>query len=476
MAKLLVIDDDDAFCAYISLCTGSLGHECDSAGTLQDGIKKADGGKYDLIFLDLFLPDAYGLDGIDDLQKVSSSPEIIIVTASGDAKGPETALKKGAWHYLEKPPSSATLELQIKRALQFRGKKLQPSQKVILNRQSIIGDDPRFTHCLELVSRAAGNDSANVFITGETGVGKELFAKAIHENSDRKKHHFITVDCTNIPKTIAESLLFGHIKGAFTDADRDMEGLLAQADNGTLFFDEIGDLDIAVQKSLLRLLQYKTFRPLGSKQEISCDVRIISATNKNLVKMAAEQSFREDLYYRINGFQIDVPPLRERGDDVVLLINHYLYKLCHDLDIDLKGLSKEFTDSLKRYEWPGNVRELINVLNTSITNALDEPVLYFYHLPMDFRIKLIQKNVGGKKSEDTISIDDAGAASKTNADTHHHFPELSEIVRMAEIEYLDKIIDMSKGDLTTACRLSGLPRASLYKKLKKHGKRLKDGK
>ena len=266
MIKILVVDDDKALCNLLSQIIAGMGHECARAHTIAEGKAAAASGLYDIIFLDVSLPDGSGLDLLPVLRRSPSPPEVIIITSAGDPDGAVLAIKNGAWDYLEKPFRKEQITLHISRAAEYR-RALQSRQRpVAFNRDRIIGSSARINECLDVIVQAAAGD-ASVLITGETGTGKELFARAVHENSSRRNGSFVVVDCTALPERLVESVLFGYIKGAFTGADRDREGLISQAGGGTLFLDEIGELPLNFQKVLLRVLQEHRFRPIGSKHE-----------------------------------------------------------------------------------------------------------------------------------------------------------------------------------------------------------------
>lgn len=466
MAKILIVDDDPMFFEPFSFYLEEMGHQCEVAENLHDGLELARAHSYDIVFLDVLLPDASGLEGIVPLKKTASSPEIVMITGQGDSAGAETALKNGAWDYLEKPPSYSDIRLLVGRALEYRKKKHRFHSQELLDRDRIIGNDPSIRDCLEIVAKAAKSDG-NVFITGETGTGKALMARAVHINSRRAKANFVTVDCTNLPVNLVENLLFGHTKGVFTGADRDRSGLVAQADGGTLFLDEVGDLHPSAQKSLLNVLQNKRFRPLGSKKEVACDFRVISATNKDLKTMVEAGQFRKDLYFRLVAFHMQLPPLRGRPGDIHLLTRHYVCQICDEFGIDTMGVSKDVMEILTGYEWPGNVRELINVLHTAIASAIDEPMLLPHHLPLDIRIHFRKCSIKGKQPVERkrpriiLEIDMAG------------FPTLKEFRRQAEARYLEQLINASNGDIQAALAMAGVSRSGLYQLMGKHGRHMK---
>jgi DNA-binding NtrC family response regulator len=259
-----------------------------------------------------------------------------------------------------------------------------------IKRDAILGTSPCLERCLDHIANAA-QGNVNILILGETGTGKELFANAIHENSTRAQNNFIVIDCTNIPKTLAESLLFGHERGSFTGTAESRDGLFRQADGGTIFLDEIGDPDIEVQKSLLRVLQERRFRPLSSRKEIASNFRLIAATNRNLEAMVKRGEFRKDLYHRLSTSVIQLPPLRERKEDILPIASYHVRQICCELGCEEKEISYELHHALTLYDWPGNVRELINVLHATVQNGAGECRLYPQHLPVDIRTKVLLK-------------------------------------------------------------------------------------
>jgi len=474
MAEILVIDDDLIFNELMEEQIIRLGHDCETVTSLYQGLERAQPGAFDVIFLDVTLPDGNGLKEIQYFKDIEFQPEIVIITGYGDPEGAEVAIKNGAWDYIQKPASVNTIQLTISRVLRYRLSKLQSEHQRNIIRDSIIGNSPKMRMCLELVAQAASSN-INVLITGDTGTGKELFAKAIHRNSKRSEHPFIVADCTSIPETLAESLLFGHQKGSFTGANSSSSGLFLQADQGTLFLDEIGDLSLPVQKSFLRVLQEKRFRPLGAKDEKHSSFRLISATNRNLEKMITKGVFRNDLYYRIRTMNIHLPPLRERKEDVMLMLEHYIPKACKEMDISMKSVSSEFFEACLNYDWPGNVRELVNTVNIACSNALDEEELFINHLPVDIRVHLAKLNMNLKtaknsqiqaSSSNTRQISSRGGNAASRLLTYKE--RRREVVERMEGKYLREVLEYTNKDFKQACKVTGLSRARLYELLKKH--------
>ena len=303
------------------------GFDIQSAYTLQEGLKRVQSGAFDVVFLDVNLPDGNGLDILADIREAASSPEVIILTGQGTADGAELAIRSGVWDYIQKPSSIHVMMLPLLRALQYREEKLKGKSPVSLKLEGIIGSSPKMKACYDLISQAAVAD-VNVLITGETGTGKELFARAVHMNSARSGRNFVVVDCAALQDTLKESTLFGYEKGAFTGADQSREGLIKQADGGTLFLDEIGELPLPMQKSFLRVLQERHFRPLGSIKEIKSNFRLIAATNRNLENLVHSGRFREDLLFRLRTLTIMLPPLREHPEDIADIALYHIARIC----------------------------------------------------------------------------------------------------------------------------------------------------
>ncbi|MEN6320965.1 MAG: sigma-54 dependent transcriptional regulator [Syntrophaceae bacterium] len=462
MGKVLIIDDNkfntEALCDIVR----SMGHEVACTFTAEQGLKAARTQNFDVVFLDVQLPDGNGLMLLPSIHATPSAPEVIIITGFGSPDGAELAIKNGAWDFIEKPLARNVIELPLVRALQYREAKKQKKTPLILKREGIVGGSPIMGTCMELIAKAAASD-ANVLITGETGTGKELFAQAIHNNSSRGIMPFVTVDCASLPPTIIESILFGHEKGAFTGADKIQEGLIKQADGGTLFLDEVGDLPLSAQKTFLRVLQEHRFRPLGAKREVKSKFKMIAATNRDLNTMVQEGTFREDLFFRLRAVTIELPPLRERPEDIKELIFYYVNKICTRHGTEVKGFSPEFMEALCAYEWPGNIRELVNALESAIAAALHENILYPKHLPTHIRVHLIR---GAVNKKDDITIPPVNMTS---------LKERRELVyAREERQYLQELMSMTGKNIQEACEISGLRRARLYQLIKKHSIEIPD--
>ena len=461
MAKLLIIDDDKLIVQTISNVLRRMGHQAFCAFTLADGMETARSQNIDLVFLDVHMPDGDGLEAMPRIQAAPSAPEVVIMTGFGDPDGAELAIRHGAWDYVQKPFTMEAMTLSVARALQYREEKQKKKNAAALESEGIIGSSQKMRACLDLISKVSSSD-ANVLITGETGTGKELFALAIHRNSPRALKNFVVVDCAALPEHLVESTLFGYEKGSYTGADKAQDGLILQADGGTLFLDEVGELPLSIQKSFLRVLQERKFRPVGGKQEISSNFRLIAATNRNLDEQLGQKQFREDLLFRLRSFQIELPPLRERKEDIKELVAHYLTEISLRYGIEPKEASPEFLDLLASYSWPGNVRELINALEKTLITARYGEILLPQHLPTHIRIKVARS-----------SITPQGPAPVTEEQPLSAFPTLQElrdtVLEEAERNYLRDLLCFTSNDIQEACKVSGLSRSRLYLLLKKHG-------
>ncbi len=417
-----------------------------------------------MVFLDVRMPDGNGLEALPKIAETPAAPEVIIITGFGDPDGAELAMKCGAWDYIEKGASVKDMSLSLERALQYRREKTDNRKPnvIALKREDIYGNSPKLRACLNLVAQAAGSE-ANILITGETGTGKELFAQAIHRNSPRAAKNFVVVDCAALPETLAESLLFGHEKGTFTGAEKPQEGLVRQAHGGTLFLDEVGELPLALQKTFLRVLQERRFRPLGSTREVESDFRLVAATNRDLEGMVARNQFRSDLLFRLRAFTIELPPLRERAEDIKELVRSQLDHLCECYGMASKGFSPEFLKALLAHHWPGNVRELANTLIRAFSAARFEPTLYPKHLPPEMRAQVMRNAV----QPAAVAAGNGGQPGPAR-----HLPKFQDYRETAYAEaekhYLQDLMSMAEDNIPEACRLSGLSQSRLYALLKKH--------
>lgn len=482
MANILIIDDDEIMAHLFSRKIGKKGHYVRCAPSLQNAYKVLIDEPCDLILSEVRLPDGDGLEALHTFSSAVSSPQVIIFTEAGNPAEAKRAIKEGAWTYINRKSLAIDEVMEsMTEALEYRiGKQAAPPPSK-LKKNNIVGNSPALCRCLDLLSQAAGS-STNVLINGETGTGKELFARAIHQNSARAKGNFVTVDCTTLPDNLVESVLFGHAKGSFTGATQSHEGFFMQADGGTLFLDEVGELPLSHQKAFLRIIQERRFRAVGGNKEIESDFRLIAATNRDLNRMVQEESFRKDLLFRLQAFLIISPPLRERPDDTKELLSFHCQRICQHSKIETKQFSPGFLDAVTRYDWPGNVRELVNALDRAIAAAHHEATLYPRHLPNHIRVNLAQASFEGSNiPRSDIPAEQASpialAHSYTHRATHDHdlpssldlimkpgeeLPKLKDCLDAREREYWKLVLRKTGGNVQQASKISGLSRSRLY--------------
>lgn len=364
--KILLIDDEDAGREALILLLKGAGHYIKGSASGSDAFNLLARERFDIIISDLFLPDINGIDILKKVKEDSPLTEVILITGHASAETAVRAMKEGAYDYITKPLNFDELKIIIAKAVE---KHELLTENVYLKKQlrdkfefaNIIGSSPAMQSVFALMKRIVKTDST-VLITGDSGTGKELVAKAIHFNGQRRDKPFIAVHCGAIPENLLESELFGYVKGAFTGAIRDKIGKFEAADNGTIFLDEIGTMSMPLQTKLLRVLQEQEVERVGSTRPIKIDVRIISATNLNLTEEVKKGTFREDLYYRLNVIPLQLPPLRDRTEDILPLAKHFLAKYCKEMRRRQITLAKEAVEALEGYQWPGNVRELENAM------------------------------------------------------------------------------------------------------------------
>ena len=390
-SRILVVDDEADIRESLETLLELEGYQVDLAQNATEGLQRISTRPYDLILLDLMMPDRSGMEVLRDIRERDTETPVVLITAYGSVEVAVQALKSGANDYFSKPWDNEKLLLEIARMIAARRLETENVQlkRALKQRYSfpnIVGKSERMIKVLELVAQVASS-RATILITGETGTGKELIAKAIHANSQRSENPFVPVNSGSLPPELLESMLFGHVKGAFTSAIASHKGYFEAANRGTIFFDEIGTVGPETQAKLLRVMQEREFMPLGSTESIKVDVRIIAATNADLKKAVEERKFREDLYYRLNVINIQLPPLRERKEDIPLLVEHFFTKYCKEnekyLDASNKSSLKfhpEAMQVLMDHNWPGNVRELENVVERAVVLAT-EPVVALEVLP-----------------------------------------------------------------------------------------------
>ncbi len=374
--RILLIDDEPAQLASIEAFLKRRKFSVLTAGSGTEGLKKAKENNIDLVFTDFRMPDLTGLQVVRELNKFNPEIPVVVITAYGLIEDAVTVMKAGAFDYLSKPVDLAELEILIGRAKERRyliseNRMLKEQLMEKYKFDSIISQSGEMEQVLNTSGRVA-KSKATVLIRGESGTGKELIAKAIHFASDRRDHPLVTVNCAALSENLLESELFGHEKGSFTGAVSQRIGRFEQADGGTLFIDEVGDIPLLTQVKLLRALQFGEYERVGGSKTIKVDVRVLTATNRNLEEMIQQGAFREDLFYRINVVTINIPPLRERKSDIPVLIRYFIEKYSRENGKNVQGISKEAQDYLLRYHFPGNIRELENIIERAVVFARDE--------------------------------------------------------------------------------------------------------
>ncbi len=443
--NVAVIDDDETILEYLREFLTTLGLKVDVFKSAEIALesmgeptvaKSIHEFKYDLILADVHLPGISGIELLKKLKKRVSDVLLILISAHINTKEAVQGIKEGAYDYVEKPFDPDRLEIIIRNSLRLKvAQRASHANNSPIQLGGVHCPSPSMRIIYELIRRTAPTDS-NVLISGESGVGKELVAKAIHENSLRSRSPFVSINCSAIPENLLESELFGHAKGSFTGAHQARPGLFAEANRGTLFLDEIGDLNPILQVKLLRAIQEKQVRPVGSNQYISTDVRIVSATNLNLANAVKEGKFREDLYYRLNVIPIHVPPLRQRKEDVLLLAEYFLKINCDKLAVPIKSFSNQALEKLLSLRFRGNVRELQNTIERSVIFS-----------------------VGATINEWDIPVPDEteGLLVELTQD----LPKLDELERL----YVKSILEQHKGYKQAVAKILGVSKRTLYRKL-----------
>ena len=452
MTKVWVVDDDKNLLKILSLTLKAGTHEVSSFAAAADAIAALASGAPDALVTDLQMP---GMDGVDLLRAVKvtrSELPVILLTAHGSIDRAVEAMKAGAYDFLTKPVDNEKLLVTVRNAI-YHGQLLRDVARLRVNRReslgaTIVGSSAEMSRVRDTVARVAAHDTT-VLITGETGVGKEVVARAIHTESTRMTAPFIAVNCGAIPETLMESELFGHVRGSFTGAIRDQKGKIEIATSGTLFLDEVGELSLGAQTRLLRVLQERIVTPVGSEKERKVDVRVIAATNRDLHAAIATGRFRQDLFYRLNVFPVEIAPLRKRVDDIPALVAHLLGRATDDPP----EVTSEALEKLMAYSWPGNVRELDNVLQRALIHA-DEDVIRPEHL------------IGmGDRSAAPESVSKANSESSAAQENQDDIIELADIERTMILRALKK----AECNQTKAARMLGITRMALIYRMDKHG-------
>ena len=441
--KILVIDDDVEMCELLSDVLKGEGWSVMSISDSSEASRILRKEEFDVIITDLKMKGLKGLDLLEEARKVASLTPVIIITAFGTIESAIKAMKMGAYDYVTKPFRTDEIVLTVKKALENRllKKEVVRLKKEVESRyhfHRLIGRSPSMQKIYDLIERISGS-SNNVLITGESGTGKELVAKAIHYSGSRKGGPFIAVNCAAIPETLLESELFGYKRGAFTDAKTDKKGLLFEATAGTIFLDEITEMPLVLQAKLLRVIEEREVRPLGDTHAYPIDVRIISSSNRDMKDVIHQGRFREDLYYRLKVIDIELPPLRERREDIPLLVEHFVERFGQEPKKRVSGVSEEALKALISYAWPGNVRELENVVQRAITLCQHDVIL-----PEDLPAPILQ--------ESKENLLDKGIREKYTMD-------------QLEKEYVRRVLVEVGGNKSKAAQILGFDRKTLYRKL-----------
>lgn len=396
--KLLVVDDEHLIRWSLEQNLSKQGYEVLTAGSGEEALKLIRDESLDLVLLDIQLPGINGLDVLEKAKELDEDLIIIMITALGVLETAVKAMRMGAYDYISKPFNLDELAITVKKALETGELKrevahLRSEQSRRFGISNLIGESRHLQNLQDMIKKIARSDASTVLIQGESGTGKELVAKAIHFESDRADKPFMAINCAAVPETLLESELLGHERGAFTDAKVQKKGLFEIADGGTIFLDEIGDMAMGMQAKLQRVLEERTFRRVGGSRDISVDVRIISATNKDLLNAIGDKSFRNDLYYRLQVIPLYLPPLRERKEDILPLAQHFIAYFNREFGKSVKGISKMAEKFLLEYSWPGNIRELRNVLERAIILENEETLL-LEHLPQEIVGRTVTVSTG----------------------------------------------------------------------------------
>jgi two-component system response regulator PilR (NtrC family) len=454
---IMVVDDELSMREVLELMLTKEGYQVTCAENGRNAIGLLEKNQYDLMLCDIKLGDISGLDVLQASKKCNPDTVVILISAYATTETAVEAMNAGAYDYVPKPFDKDELMQTVAKALDLKTveqeKELLDDQlKENLHFGLLIGNSPAMNHIYKLIMQV-GKTKTNVLITGESGTGKELIAKSIHQESDRSNQPFVVINCGGIPETLMESELFGHKKGSFTGATQDKKGLFEIADRGTIFLDEIGELSLPIQVKLLRAVQEKVFKPVGSNEDISVDIRIISATNKNLEKEVIADNFREDLFYRLNVIEIKVPPLRERKTDLRLLAQHFLEKYSQEMGKEISKFSSYAIDLLNKYDFPGNIRELENLLERSVALSTTNIIL-----PDSLALSLHKRRwIEGFKDR-RFDLDEVSRGVS-----------LDGILEEIERGYLRKALDCSNGNKNKAADLLGVSFRSLRYRLDKLG-------
>jgi two-component system, NtrC family, response regulator AtoC len=443
--SILIIDDEVSLLESLYMFLSEKGYDVKTAVCASEGMEKAERLRPDAIILDIRLPDADGLDLLAELKKRTPETGVIMITAFHDMDTTVTAIKRGATEYITKPIDVDELERSVLRAMKvtsvMKEKKASPETGASYQKGKIVGNSKDMKEVFKAIG-ALSENGVTVLIEGETGTGKELIAKAIHCNSPYKEHPFLVINCSAIVPTLLESELFGHEKGSFTGAFQRKKGKFELAGEGTIFLDEVGEIPMEVQSKLLRFLQEKEFERVGGEKALHSNARVIAATNRDLWQMVRQNSFREDLYYRLSVASIKVPPLRARKGDIPLLVTHLLRKINSELHRNIKSVEEKAIRRLLDYDWPGNVRELENVLTRAAIDTHGDVIFEEFVTPLIAKTK------------------EPVEPSRAN--------DLARSLAAVERQHIIQVLNDTGGHLGKACEILGISRPTLRQKLKEY--------
>ena len=445
--KILVIDDEESMCNFMEIMLAKAGYNVDTVISAPDGVSMLKEKNYDLVIADLNMPEMSGIEVLKQIRSFKKDQDLVMMTAYASVETAIEAMKQGAADYITKPFKVDEIKLTIEKIINRRHlliendtlkKQLQGDNSF----DNFIGTSEEVVKLKKLARRVASTDST-VLVLGESGTGKDLIAKAIHHHSPRCGGQFITINCAALPEQLLESELFGHKKGAFTGAIRDKEGLFKAADGGTFFLDEIGNTSLAIQVKLLRVLENKEITPLGETKPIEVDVRLIAATNSDLEDDVKTGRFRADLFYRLNVIPLPIPPLRERQEDIKILIDHFINKFCRKLNCAPKQVSEKAAELLRTYLWPGNVRELENTIEQAVLLVRDD---------------IIETSDLPDKIQTAPPVGVVQEAQPSN-------PTLESI----EKAYIHFVMSQTDGKKAKAAKILGIDTSTLYRKIERYG-------
>lgn len=461
--SVLVVDDEKSILEFLEIMLTREGYEVATAASAMEALAKLKARRFDVIVTDISMPEMNGIELMAKTKQMHLHSAVVIMTAHGSTESAVEAMKLGATDYLTKPFQIGEMKVAIEGALKSvalerENQQLRTELGKAFSFDNIVGNSPAMQPVFDLIKRVS-QTKTNIMILGESGTGKELVAHAIHRNSAESSAPFVAINCAAIPESLFESELFGHKRGSFTGAMADKEGIFQQADGGTLFLDEVGDIPLSVQVKILRALQQRTVRPVGGTEDITVDVRIICATNRNLEEMVAKGQFREDLFYRLNVIQIRLPALRERREDIPVLAEHFLRKFSVVMGKPIKAISKEAMRALVSYNFPGNVRELENTIERAVALETQSAIL-----PETLPQKLTMSAAGAAVPPSSPAAAPA-AATAAGGDNF----DLEKSVEQFERLHILKALEATKGVKKKAAVLLGISFRSLRYRIEKYG-------